>query len=42
MPITEQVYKVLYEDKDPLGAVKELMSRDLKEEWEVSFFRQSE
>ncbi len=39
MPITEQVYKVLYEDKDPLGAVKELMSRDLKEEWEVSFFQ---
>ncbi len=39
MPITEQVYKVLYEDKDPRGAVKELMSRDLKEEWETSFFQ---
>ncbi len=39
MPITEQVYKVLYEDKDPGEAVKELMSRELKEEWELSFLQ---
>lgn len=39
MPITEQVYKVLYEERNPREAVKELMSRDLKEEWEISFFQ---
>jgi glycerol-3-phosphate dehydrogenase (NAD(P)+) len=32
MPITEQVYKVLYENKNPRQAVKELMTRKLKEE----------
>lgn len=32
MPITEQVYKVLYEDHDPRSAILELMSRELKEE----------
>ena len=32
MPITEQVYNVLYHDKDPRKAVTELMSRDLKVE----------
>lgn len=32
MPITEQVYKVLYEDRDPRSAILELMSRELKEE----------
>ena len=32
LPITDQVYSILYEDKDPSLAVKELMSRDLKEE----------
>jgi len=32
MPITEQIYKVLYEDKNPRQAVKELMTRRLKEE----------
>lgn len=32
MPITEQVYKVLYEGKNPRQAVKELMTRRLKEE----------
>jgi len=32
MPITEQVYKVLYEDHDPRTAILELMSRELKEE----------
>jgi glycerol-3-phosphate dehydrogenase (NAD(P)+) len=32
MPITEQVYKVLYEGHDPRTAILELMSRELKEE----------
>ncbi|MFH1837733.1 MAG: NAD(P)H-dependent glycerol-3-phosphate dehydrogenase [Candidatus Omnitrophota bacterium] len=32
MPITHKVYEVLYENKDPLTAVKELMTRDAKEE----------
>lgn len=34
MPICEQVYKVLYEDKDPLAVVKDLMERGLKHELE--------
>jgi glycerol-3-phosphate dehydrogenase (NAD(P)+) len=33
MPIIEQVYKVLYEDKDPSLAVKDLMERSLKSEF---------
>lgn len=33
MPITEQVYKILYHDGTPQGAVTALMSRGLKEEW---------
>lgn len=33
MPITTQVYKILYEDKDPKSAVEELMVRDLKPEY---------
>ena len=33
MPIVEQIYKVLYEDKDPLRAVKDLMERTLKSEF---------
>ena len=32
MPITEQAYKILFENKDPKTAVKELMCRDLKPE----------
>jgi len=32
LPITEQVYKVLYEDKDPRMAVRDLMGRSLKDE----------
>ena len=32
MPITEQVYQILYEDKDPGRAVNELMLRELKDE----------
>ena len=34
MPISEQVYRVLYEGKDPLLVVSELMDRDLKHELE--------
>lgn len=33
MPIVEQVYQVLYEDKDPAEAVHELMNRALKSEF---------
>jgi len=32
MPILEQVYKILYEDKDCRSAVKDLLGRDLKAE----------
>jgi glycerol-3-phosphate dehydrogenase (NAD(P)+) len=32
MPIVEEVYRILYEGKDPRQALKELMSRDLKAE----------
>jgi glycerol-3-phosphate dehydrogenase (NAD(P)+) len=32
MPICEQVYRVLYEDKDPSRAVRDLMGRQLKDE----------
>jgi glycerol-3-phosphate dehydrogenase len=34
MPIVEQVYQILHEDKNPRQAVKELMRRDLKAELE--------
>ncbi len=34
MPICEQVYRVLYEGKDPLHVVQDLMERDLKHEIE--------
>ncbi len=33
MPIVEQVYRVLYEDKDPFLAVKDLLDRSLKSEF---------
>ncbi len=33
MPIIEQIYKVIKEDKSPLDAVKELMTRSLKSEY---------
>jgi len=32
MPITTEVYRVLFEDKDPGEAVADLMGRSLKEE----------
>ena len=33
MPITEQVYKVLYENKRPSIAIRELLKRELKREF---------
>jgi len=33
MPIVEQVYKILYEDKEPSQAIEELMQRSLKDEF---------
>ena len=33
MPITEQTYKVLYEDLDPVVAVQHLLDRELKAEF---------
>jgi len=32
LPITEQVYKILYEGKDPARAVQDLLNRDLTDE----------
>ena len=32
MPVVEEVYQLLYENKDPKAAVKDLMSRELKSE----------
>ena len=32
MPITEGVYQVLFEEKDPITALTELMSREPKPE----------
>lgn len=37
MPISEQVYQVLFENKAPNIAVQDLMERDLKHELEVSW-----
>jgi glycerol-3-phosphate dehydrogenase (NAD(P)+) len=34
LPICFEVYRVLYEGKPPLDAVRELMTRPLKKEWE--------
>ena len=32
MPIVDEIYKVLYEDKKPSDSAKDLMLRDLKAE----------
>ncbi|MCU0573125.1 MAG: NAD(P)-dependent glycerol-3-phosphate dehydrogenase [Syntrophobacteraceae bacterium] len=37
MPICEQVYKVLYEDKNAREAVRDLMDRDLKHEMDLEY-----
>ncbi|MEN8153667.1 MAG: NAD(P)H-dependent glycerol-3-phosphate dehydrogenase [Acidobacteriota bacterium] len=36
MPITQKVYEILYENKNPLLALKELMQRSLKIEWNIN------
>lgn len=33
MPITEEIYKILYKHSTPQAALKHLMTRDLKKEW---------
>ncbi len=33
MPITEEIYSTIFEDKDPKEAINELMTRDRKNEW---------
>ena len=33
MPITEQIYQIIYEGKSPESAIKDLMNRDSKHEW---------
>jgi glycerol-3-phosphate dehydrogenase (NAD(P)+) len=35
MPITTEVYNIIYQGKDPKQAVKDLMTRELKGELEV-------
>ena len=32
MPVVEEVYQILYENKDPKQAVKDIMNRELREE----------
>ena len=32
LPIVNEVYRVIFEDKDPIRATAELMTRDAKEE----------
>ncbi len=34
MPITDEVYRILFEGKSPLAAVTDLMDRDPKDEWQ--------
>ncbi len=36
MPISEKVYEILFEGKEPLIAIKELMRRSLKSEWDIN------
>lgn len=40
MPITEQVYRVLYEDRDSRVAVRELLTRPLAQEFDVHLSEQ--
>lgn len=40
MPITEQVYRVLYEDQNPRIAVRELLTRPLVQEFDVHLSEQ--
>ena len=36
MPITSEVHQILFEGKEPQRAVKELMMRSLKQEWNIN------
>jgi glycerol-3-phosphate dehydrogenase (NAD(P)+) len=35
MPITDEVYRILFENKTPLAAVTDLMVRAPKVEWQL-------
>jgi glycerol-3-phosphate dehydrogenase len=37
MPITKEIYRVLYEDKPVIQAVRDLMARELSAEFEPAF-----
>ncbi|MCP4132351.1 MAG: NAD(P)-dependent glycerol-3-phosphate dehydrogenase [bacterium] len=37
MPVCEQVYRVLYEERDPLKTVRELMTRELRQELDFQY-----
>ncbi|MGL5978081.1 MAG: NAD(P)H-dependent glycerol-3-phosphate dehydrogenase [Erysipelotrichaceae bacterium] len=41
MPIIDEVYRVLYEEKEPRQSAKDLMMRDLKEEMDYSSIRRN-
>jgi len=36
MPISSEVYQILFKNKIPINALKELMKRSLKIEWNLS------
>ena len=36
MPITSEVHQILFDGKEPQRAVKELMMRSLKQEWNIN------
>ena len=36
MPISIEIYKILYQNKNPDEALKELMKRSLKPEWNLN------
>ncbi len=42
MPITEQIFQVLYNDKDPRTALRDLMTRRLKSEHQFDYMEGSE
>jgi len=35
VPITTEVYRILFEDKEPSQAIHDLMTRDRKEEYKI-------
>jgi glycerol-3-phosphate dehydrogenase (NAD(P)+) len=38
LPIAYGVYSMIYEKKDPVAIIEDLMKRPLKGEWNFSFF----